>query len=180
MNTKIKEVRRGIEDWQLEDANRLRDIFDTRKAAAKRAGERFTQETLAEAAGISSPAMVWQYLKGHRALNIKAAGGLARALGVQVREFSPRLAEEIATVAPAVSGREEAPNSYSLSVEKLLLIHAINEREAAILRRYRMADAVGVEMIETAAANAPRRNLGSVINDESQSRAPGTGSGHSL
>jgi transcriptional regulator with XRE-family HTH domain len=74
----------------------------------------------------------------------------------------------------------DSSEGYSLSVEKLLLINAIDEREAMILRRYRMANAVGVEMIEAAAANAPRKNLGAVTSDETQNRLPGTSDGHSL
>lgn len=82
--------------------------------------------------------------------------------------------------APAAPLPADTVNSFSLSVEKLLLINAIDEREAMILRRYRMANEVGVKMIEIAANNAPRRNLGTVANDETQSGLPGTGDGHSL
>lgn len=59
-------------------------------------------------------------------------------------------------------------NSFSLSVEKLLLINAINEREAAILRGYRMANEVGAKMVENAAATAPKRGLGVVGSDNSE------------
>lgn len=168
----MKEPKRGIEPWQIEDAKRLRELFDVKKAEAKRNGERLTQEMLAELAGIPSTAMTWQYLAGHRALNIKSAAGFAKALGVAVGDFSPALAEQIASVAPGVaaapSAAEDVASSYSLSVEKLLLINAINEKEAAILRRYRMADDESARMIEVAASVARPRGLGVVDNDQAQ------------
>jgi len=44
--------------------------------------------------GIGSQGMVWQYLHGKRALNLKAAAAFSTGLGVPIKEFSPRLAAE--------------------------------------------------------------------------------------
>lgn len=88
-------------------------------------------------------------------------------------------ATEPAAAQPAAPAQsQEAADGYSLSVEKLLLINAINEREAVILRRYRMANEVGARMIESAANTAPRRSLGVVDNDESEHGTPGASQGH--
>lgn len=43
--------------------------------------------------GIGSGSMVWQYLNGRRPLSLSAATKFGRALGVDIAEFSPRLAE---------------------------------------------------------------------------------------
>lgn len=48
--------------------------------------------------GIGSQGMVWQYLHGKRALNLKAAAAFSTGLGVQIKEFSPRLAAEAETL----------------------------------------------------------------------------------
>ncbi|QYY30264.1 hypothetical protein K2O51_23115 [Cupriavidus pinatubonensis] len=78
---------RGLEPWQIEDAARLREMFETKT--------RYSQEEFGRRFEIGSQGMVWQYLNGRRALNIKAASAFANGLGVSVDAFSPRLAEEI-------------------------------------------------------------------------------------
>ncbi|MQA39010.1 hypothetical protein [Rugamonas aquatica] len=78
--------------------------------------------------------------------------------------------------------RAAAPDQvrYSLDLEQLVYIKAIDEREAAILRRYRIANDVGVSMIESAADNAPKKILATVIDHKPKDRPSGTGDGHSL
>lgn len=44
---------------------------------------------------LGTGSMVWQYLHGHRSLNLKAGSRFARGLGVSMVEFSPRLALEL-------------------------------------------------------------------------------------
>lgn len=43
---------------------------------------------------IGSGSMMWQYLSGHRPLNLAAATRFAKALDVPIDSFSPRLAKE--------------------------------------------------------------------------------------
>lgn len=51
-----------------------------------------TNAAFGKAHGIGSAGMVWQYLNGHRPLNLSAATKFAQALGVPIERFSPRLA----------------------------------------------------------------------------------------
>lgn len=53
--------------------------------------------------------MVWQYLNGHRPLNINAATGFALGLSVGIGQFSPRLAREIERAHSVVGPTVDAP-----------------------------------------------------------------------
>lgn len=55
-----------------------------------------TQKEFARVHGLGTPANFGQYLQGRRALTVASALKFARALGVDVREISPRLAGELA------------------------------------------------------------------------------------
>ncbi|CAG2126853.1 hypothetical protein LMG31506_00205 [Cupriavidus yeoncheonensis] len=77
-----------LETWQVEDAERLKGLYEQRKG-------KMSQEEFGNRFEIGSQAMVWQYLNARRPLNIRAASGFARGLGVEVDAFSPRLAAEI-------------------------------------------------------------------------------------
>lgn len=89
-----------IEPWQQQDAARLDALFDAHaKISQTEFGERYE---------IGSQGMVWQYLSGRRALNIKAAAAFARGLGVNIDDFSPTLAEQIARAsAETAAGRSD-------------------------------------------------------------------------
>lgn len=103
----MKNETKTLEPWQLEDAARLKDLFATREP-------KVSQAEFGAQHGLGSQSMVWQYLSGHRPLNIKAATAFARGLGVQVHAFSPTLASQIdyvsqsATLAPQLDVRELA------------------------------------------------------------------------
>lgn len=77
------------------------DVRD-REAAALRAlyGQRteLKHGEFATAHGLPSGAMVWQYLSGHRPLNLAAAARFAHGLVVPLSAFSPRLADELAEI----------------------------------------------------------------------------------
>lgn len=60
---------------------------------------------------IGTGPMVWQYLQGTRALNLRAACKFARGLGVEVTRFSPRLAEELAEMVGASGIGSSMPSS---------------------------------------------------------------------
>ena len=75
------------------------DVRDAEAAALKALYEARTAGVSQAAFGalhdIGSSGMVWQYLSGHRPLNLEAATKFARALGVTIDSFSPRLAQHV-------------------------------------------------------------------------------------
>ncbi len=85
-----------LEAWQAEDAARLKALYGERKG-------KMSQEEFGSRFEIGSQGMVWQYLNARRPLNIKAATGFARGLGVEVDAFSLRLAEEIRRASSTVT-----------------------------------------------------------------------------
>jgi phage repressor protein C with HTH and peptisase S24 domain len=62
---------------------------------------------------IGSQGMVWQYLNGHRPLNLSVALKFARGLGVPISRFSPRLAAEL-RAAGIDSGQHIASESINI------------------------------------------------------------------
>jgi transcriptional regulator with XRE-family HTH domain len=82
-----KTRRKPLEDWQKQDAVRLKALFEA-------AGPE-TQEKFGARFGIGSQALVWQYLNGYIPLNLRAAVRFARGLSCDVAEFSPTLAEDL-------------------------------------------------------------------------------------
>lgn len=100
----------GPEPWQVEDAARLRKLFD------ERAGE-ISQARFGADYEIGSQGMVWQYLSALRPLNIDAAVKFARGLGISIDDFSERIAEQIrGAYAVTSAGRRSAsalPQAFS-------------------------------------------------------------------
>jgi transcriptional regulator with XRE-family HTH domain len=83
---------------QLEDAARLRAIFENRKTADRS----LTQETLAAACGWKTQSAAQQYLNGMVPLNLDALIKFSLALGAPVTDISPTLGAKIMSVrAPA-------------------------------------------------------------------------------
>lgn len=95
-----------LEDWQKDDAERLRRLFDSREPKISQAefGAKFE---------IGSQSMIWQYLAGRRPLNIRAVTAFARGLDVNIAEISPTIASQITDAAslatPGVTGQIDAP-----------------------------------------------------------------------
>lgn len=56
---------------------------------------KLSQKDFAKTFDIGTPALLWQYLNGRKALGLKAAIKIATGLGVDVGAFSPRLASEL-------------------------------------------------------------------------------------
>jgi transcriptional regulator with XRE-family HTH domain len=76
--------RKPLEQWQQEDAARLKALFN------KKAG--MSQAEFAVRSGIGeTQGAVEQYLNARIPLNLEAAIKFARGLGVDVQDFSPRL-----------------------------------------------------------------------------------------
>lgn len=84
--------RAKITDEHRAEATKLREIFVEAQAAAKKAGNPFTQQQFAEDYGFGSQSLLWQYLYARIPLNLKTAFAFARGLNCRVVDFSPRLA----------------------------------------------------------------------------------------
>lgn len=116
-----------IEPIHREEAAALKRLYD-----AKTDG--LSQAAFAAEYDLGSQGNLWQYLNAHSPLNAHAASKFAAALGVQVRDFSPRLADEIEGLA---SGQGPAPTPGSrpwpfrrLSEKK---IRALNQKDFLLL-----------------------------------------------
>lgn len=123
------------EPWQLEDARRLRAIWDEKQdvpKSGKGKKKAFTQASFAEAHGLASSNMVWQYLNGHRALNVLAAASFANGLGVKVEAFSPALAAQADRV---VKSHDMTPRLVSMPQGRRL--QWVTDSEAALLSQFR-------------------------------------------
>lgn len=83
-----------LESWQVEDAQRLRQLFEARAERGSE-GKTISQMEFGAKYGIGTQGMVWQYLSARRPLNIKAAVAFARGLGAKVSDFSAILANQI-------------------------------------------------------------------------------------
>jgi hypothetical protein len=81
-----------MEKWQLEDAKRLRTLWDDKKEASEGA---LSQAEFGAQWSIGSQGMVHQYLAGLAPLNHAAVGKFARGLGVLIDDISPTLADQI-------------------------------------------------------------------------------------
>ena len=97
----MKKEPKQLEDWQAEDALRLKALFDARQP-------KISQAEFGELFEIGSQGMVWQYVAGRRPLNIKAATAFARGLSVNVELISPTIAREIAMAASHTRQPEQA------------------------------------------------------------------------
>jgi phage repressor protein C with HTH and peptisase S24 domain len=85
--------KKTLEQWQLDDAERLKKLFSERV--------KMSQEEFGAKYGIGSQGMVWQYLNGRSPLNLKSAINFASGIGVPVAAISPTLASELSAVQPS-------------------------------------------------------------------------------
>lgn len=79
-----------MEPWQIEDAQRLRALWEDYRERTKTSQEKF-----GAAAGIGTQGMVFQYISGTNPLNLAAVGKFAKAFGVRIDEISPTLADHV-------------------------------------------------------------------------------------
>lgn len=95
---------------QLEDAKRLKAIYERRKIELG-----ISQEAVADALGVGQSAVA-SLLNGVNALNANNASALARFLKVGVEEFSPAIAREISEMYASVgdTGRSTTQYEYPL------------------------------------------------------------------
>lgn len=92
--------KRELEDWELEECEALKRAVDAFNKGKPRK-DRISQTQLADALGINQGS-VSAYLNGVNALNAKVASIIAGMIGIPVEHFSPRLANEISSMASVV------------------------------------------------------------------------------
>lgn len=78
---------KDLEDWQIEDAARLKRLFEEK---ADKSQQAFGLEH-----EIGTQGMVWQYLNARRALNLDALLKFAAGLKAPVEQISPTLSKKI-------------------------------------------------------------------------------------
>jgi SOS-response transcriptional repressor LexA len=90
-----------------QEAAALKELFEQVARGAGVSQERFGLDH-----DIGSQGMVWQYLNGHRPLNLSVALKFAKGLRVSVADFSPRLAHELhlAGMATAAHAADDSIN----------------------------------------------------------------------
>ncbi|MFW9268001.1 S24 family peptidase [Pseudomonas sp. NR3] len=80
-----------LAEWQLEDSDRLKEIFQRKRSSLK-----LTQEKIAAELGDGvTQGAVSHFMNRRTALSLKAAVVFARMLQVPVSEFSPELAKQL-------------------------------------------------------------------------------------
>lgn len=90
----------------LAECERLNHLFKTHAT--------ITQKEFAKRYQLGTPANLWQYLNGRRALNLEVAVKIAGGLGVQLADFSPRLAQKQSelsspNIGPVVDMQKKVP-----------------------------------------------------------------------
>ncbi len=93
-----KPKRTPLAQWQLEDAERLRNIYKSRVAESKKRayGRTLNQAEVGSRCGWESPQSAFsQYATGKVALNLDALLKLSEALDFELEEVSPTLAKGI-------------------------------------------------------------------------------------
>lgn len=101
-----------LEDWQLEDAKRLRETWDEKKT--------MSQTEFGATMGIGSQGMVNQYLQGLTPLNHRAVGKFAKGLGVLIDEISPTLADEIRELYTLCESRASSRHGATPEIRRLV------------------------------------------------------------
>ncbi|MEG2663239.1 MAG: S24 family peptidase [Hafnia sp.] len=92
------ETKKSLTTEQLEDARRLKALYESKK---KELG--VTQYTIADDLGITQGA-VGHYLNGRNALNVEVASGFAKLLQVSISDFSRAIAAKVAEQAESLNG----------------------------------------------------------------------------
>lgn len=98
-----------LADWQLEDSDRLKEIFQRKRTPLK-----LTQEKIASELGDGvTQGAVSHFMNRRTALSLKAAAVFARMLEVPVSDFSPTLAAELEQLSSSLSpGSDDARNRF--------------------------------------------------------------------
>lgn len=109
----MKQKKKPLTPEQLEDAKRLKAVYEARKAERG-----ISQDDVADALGVGQSAIA-SLLNGVNALNASNASELARFFNVGVEEFSPSIASEIAQMYSALGqeGKSIPKYEYPLFAE---------------------------------------------------------------
>ena len=115
----IKASRRlPLADWQLEDSDRLKAIFQKKRGPLK-----LTQEKIAAELGDGvTQGAVSHFMNRRTALSLRAAAVFARMLEVPVSEFSPVLAEQLEKLSSSLTPSQD----HSLRKDSVLAVPAAN------------------------------------------------------
>ncbi|MFA6120804.1 MAG: helix-turn-helix transcriptional regulator [Sideroxydans sp.] len=97
-----------LEKWQIDDAARLKQIFERSE---------YTQEAFGIEFDIGNQAMVGQYLNAKRPLNLAAAGKFAYGLKVTIDEISPNLAAQIRSLSTLLTHEDAGYKPVSKRAE---------------------------------------------------------------
>lgn len=127
-----------LEPWQAEDAARLKALFDgpANELSQLKFGAEFE---------IGSPGMVWQYISGHRPLNIRAAVAFAKGLKCKIEDFSPTIASEIAEAMIHARAIPQADDANGTE------LHRLSKAEVHLVTRFRLTDDEGrTDLLDTA------------------------------
>lgn len=103
-----------LTEEQLQDAARLKKIFEERKASDRSV----TQESIAAACGWKTQSAAQQYLNGMVPLNLDALIKFSLALDVPVTEISPTLGARIMAVRVAHNAASAGLSPQAIAVAK--------------------------------------------------------------
>lgn len=96
-----------LADWQMDDSDRLKEIFQRKRASLK-----LTQEKLAEGLGDGvTQGAVSHFMNRRTALSLKAAAVFSKLLEVPVSEISPILAQQIESMGLSSATTEARPTA---------------------------------------------------------------------
>lgn len=158
----MNDKKREITDWERAECLALKALIDAFNEGKSRR-ESLTQGKIADRLEISQGA-VSAYLNGINALNARVAGVIAGMLECPVERFSPRLAKEIAEIAPAVvqdgsrasSGSKVADNQavYSTgAAAKVMEMLSKHGKALTDTAQQRLLQAVSESLAEDKAGN---------------------------
>jgi len=120
--------RTPLHPWQIEDAARLRAIYDSRVMTS--------QQVFAETSGLGkTQGAISHFLQGRTALHLGAALKFARALRCSVADFSPTLSDQLGSA----SDNQVLQLHAKLSPEDQQLVLNMLQRMAGLLPKARVA-----------------------------------------
>jgi transcriptional regulator with XRE-family HTH domain len=105
-----------LEQWQIQDAARLKKIFEKRFPKGHKG---MSQEEFGQRFRIGNQGAVWQYLNAKRPLNTRAAAAFAEGLGVAIADISPTLAAQLDAMNSNPRLRELLEECVTLDDEQL-------------------------------------------------------------
>ena len=105
------EKKKTLTSTQIADAERLKAIYEAKK---KELG--VTQQSIADMLDISQGG-VGHYLNGRNSLNAAVAAVFAKALQVDVSDFSPSIAKEITAMSAAATSNAKYVGQYSPGIK---------------------------------------------------------------